>query len=403
MQIRTKSDTYFKLKPRFSSELTDPEKVQVKAGSEIDIEYYIDIGANHWEVEVADRALENHKQKTWYIYEPDIELKSPISLHVVKDTLFKGQPKLSSELPDTQKVFVKGGTRYEVASYLPASGGHIKVALASANLGPEKRNTWYVYQPDIKIEGARRELKVISDTLFKAKPILSADLSASQKVFVKNGTVFELNSHGTVERNHIKVALQGAYLGTQNLTTWYAYAPDIRIDGNEVGNQPSDTNSGGSQPANPKDPGQAMSFPGFDGVYYTNYPIIWTTAYGERGHFTWGEATHGGTRIPENQNVVYGMIRVCKALEDIRHIYGGRAMTINSWYRPPAVNAAVGGASQSRHLVGDAVDFLIAGVHPYDVYARLDSWWGAKGGLASATVFTHIDTRGYRARWSYGY
>ena len=26
---------------------------------------------------------------------------------------------------------------------------------------------------------------------------------------------------------------------------------------------------------------------------------------------------------------------------------------------------------------------------------------GQKGGLASATSFTHIDVRGYRARWSY--
>jgi hypothetical protein len=52
---------------------------------------------------------------------------------------------------------------------------------------------------------------------------------------------------------------------------------------------------------------------------------------------------------------------------------------------------------------GDAVDFVIPGYHPYDVFAELNGWWGSKGGLASATVFTHIDARGYRARWSYGF
>lgn len=402
MHIRVKSDTYFKLKPKFSSELTDTEKVLVKNGTEFDIEYYVDLGGNHWEVELIEPTIGDQATKTWYIYEPDVELKSPITLKVISDTLFKAEPKLSSELSDTEKIFVGNGTEYEVASYLPASGSHVKVTLASANLGPEKRNTWYVYQPDVEISGARRELKVISDTLFKAKPSLSKELSSKEKVFVKNGTVFELNSYGAVERNHIKVALEGAFLGTDNLTTWYAYLPDIRIDGNEVGNQPSDTNSV-SQPAVAKDPGQGLRFPGFDGLYYTNHPIIWTNAHGERGNFTWGEATHGGTRLPESQEVVYGMIRICKALEDIRKTYGGRPIKINSWYRPSAVNAAVGGASRSRHLVGDAVDFVIAGIHPYDVYAKLDGWWGPKGGLASATVFTHIDTRGYRARWSYGY
>ena len=90
-------------------------------------------------------------------------------------------------------------------------------------------------------------------------------------------------------------------------------------------------------------------------------------------------------------------------MEEVRDRLGGRPITINSWYRDPVTNRRVGGASRSRHLVGDAVDFVAPGIHPYDVYDRLNRWWGAKGGLASATVFTHIDTRGYYARWSYGF
>jgi uncharacterized protein YcbK (DUF882 family) len=74
---------------------------------------------------------------------------------------------------------------------------------------------------------------------------------------------------------------------------------------------------------------------------------------------------------------------------------------ITSWYRDPATNAAVNGASQSRHLLGDGVDFVVSGRHPYDVYADLDSWWGNQGGLASSRSFTHMDARGYRARWNY--
>jgi uncharacterized protein YcbK (DUF882 family) len=152
----------------------------------------------------------------------------------------------------------------------------------------------------------------------------------------------------------------------------------------------------------------ALHFPGFSGTYYSNDPIYWETQYGERGHFTWGEAVHadpstGYYRKPENSSVVYGILNVAKVMEDIRKRYGEVPIQINSWYRDPATNASVGGASQSRHMAGDAVDFVVPGIHPYDVYADLDPWWGSKGGLASSTVFTHIDTRGYKARWDYGY
>ncbi|MGF1569975.1 MAG: D-Ala-D-Ala carboxypeptidase family metallohydrolase [Nodosilinea sp.] len=401
MHLRTKQGTYFKKSPKQASALPAADQVMVAAGTTLDIQYYVDIG-DHWQIELATPSIGDQKTTTWYVYEPDVEIKSSVTLTVTSDTLFKQEPKLSSQLSNAQKIFVGNGTQYELLSHLPAESNHLKITLASANLGPAKRNTWYVYQPDVKISGSRQALKVTGDTLFKAQPQLSNKLSAGDKVFVKKGTMFEISSSAAAERNHVKVALQGAFLGPKNLTTWYAYVPDVELIGNPPSNQPSDKPKP-SQPANPKSPGKALRFPGFTAVYYTNHPIIWKTTYGEQGHFTWGEATHDGTRLPENQNIVYGMVRVAQALEEVRHLYGGRSIRINSWYRPRAINAAVGGASMSRHLQGDAVDFNIAGIHPFDVYKRLDGWWGNRGGLASSSVFTHIDTRGYRARWSYGY
>ncbi|NJL48628.1 MAG: peptidase M15 family protein [Leptolyngbyaceae cyanobacterium SM2_5_2] len=349
----------------------------VASGQTIDIQYYVDLG-DHWQVVLAAPTLGDSTTLTWFVYEPDVELKSSVTLTVTSDTLFKQEPKLSSQLNNAQKVLVKGGTQYELLSYLPAASNHLKITLAGANLGPDKRHTWYVYQPDVKVSGSRQELKVVSDTLLKSQPQLSSELGASDKVFLKKGTTFLLNSYGEVERNHLKVSLEGAFLGAQNRNTWYVYIPDVEVAGNLPGNQPNDTASS-KQLASPKDLGKAMRFPGLSTVYYTNYPIIWKTQNGEPGNFTWGEATHNGTRIPEHKNVVYGIVRVAQALEDIRQLYGSRAITINSWYRPKAINAAVGGASLSRHLQGDAVDFTIAGIHPYDVYKRLDGWWGSRG------------------------
>lgn len=401
MYLRTKCETYFKKRLAQADQLPEAEKVGVPEGQTLEIQYYVDLG-DHWQVVLTNPTLDDQNTRMWLVYEPDIEILSSVQLTVVSDTLFKQAPTLSSQLASHQKVFVKTGTQYDLLAYLPALGNHFKITLAAANLGPDQRNTWYVYQPDVSISGTRQELRIISDTLLKTQPQLSSELGKDETFFVKKGTVFGVSSYGSVERNHIKIVLEEVTLGAQNRNTWYAYVPDVEINGNEPNNHPKDQ-SPVKQVAAPKSSGKAMRFPGFNAVYYTNHPILWKTPSGEPGHFTWGEATHDGTRIPEDPQVAYGIVRIAQALEEVRQIYGGRPITINSWYRPRAINAAVGGASQSRHIQGDAVDFNVSGIHPHDVYKRLDDWWGNRGGLASSSAFTHLDTRGYRARWAYGF
>lgn len=118
------------------------------------------------------------------------------------------------------------------------------------------------------------------------------------------------------------------------------------------------------------------------------------------GHFSWGEAIRNGERMPVSQENTDAIIRFAKDLEEIRS-FSGRPMVVTSWYRPPAVNAAVGGANESRHLIGDAIDFAVPRWERDGLMARLDPWWGARGGLAAGNGFIHIDARGLRARWSY--
>jgi hypothetical protein len=242
MHLRIKNDTYLKRQLRMADELSDADKFFVAKGKTFDIEYYVDVG-NHWQLELAKPGLGEGQPTTWYVYEPDVEIQTTVKLTVVSDTLFKQEPKLSSTLASNQKVFVANGTQYELLSYLPAAGNHLKITLAGANLGPEKRNTWFVYKPDVKVSGDRLELKIVGDTLLKTQSKMSSELDEDEKVFVKKGTVFQLNSYGDIERNHVKVALEGAFLGPKNLTTWYVYVPDVEINGNTPGNRPNDTNS----------------------------------------------------------------------------------------------------------------------------------------------------------------
>ena len=129
-----------------------------------------------------------------------------MKVKVVSDTLFKLSPKLSSQLSNSEKVFVKNRTEFELVSYTEAENNHTRLVLANQTLGGNQR-IWYAYNPDIEIESSPVKLTVVSDTLFKQRPILSSQLPASDKLFVKNGTQFDLQSYLPDASNHLKVAL----------------------------------------------------------------------------------------------------------------------------------------------------------------------------------------------------
>ncbi|MGJ3245434.1 MAG: D-Ala-D-Ala carboxypeptidase family metallohydrolase [Elainellaceae cyanobacterium] len=117
-------------------------------------------------------------------------------------------------------------------------------------------------------------------------------------------------------------------------------------------------------------------------------------------NFTWAEATRGGQRMPPNQTTVDAIVRIAQLAQQARDRIG-RPFRVTSWYRPPDVNRRVGGASESRHVVGDAIDYYVDGLTGDQIYRALDPWWA--GGLGrytgSRSNLSHIDARGYRARW----
>lgn len=119
-------------------------------------------------------------------------------------------------------------------------------------------------------------------------------------------------------------------------------------------------------------------------------------------NFTWGEATKGGGRIPRDGTITAKIIKAAVYLDQIRSFLDGRPITITSWYRPPDVNRQQGGVSNSTHILGHGVDFLVGGIPPLEVYRRLNNWHGGQGGLGRSSHFTHLDLRGYYSRWEYG-
>lgn len=98
---------------------------------------------------------------------------------------------------------------------------------------------------------------------------------------------------------------------------------------------------------------------------------------------------------------------ICEFLETVRSAFGNKPLIITSGHRPPAVNAAVGGATNSEHLYNGkdigAVDFYVNGVDIYEVEKFCIHNWKYSVGLGAKKGFVHIGMRTGRPKvvWDY--
>jgi len=93
-------------------------------------------------------------------------------------------------------------------------------------------------------------------------------------------------------------------------------------------------------------------------------------------HFTLDEMTASeyaartGTPNKPGPAEVANLCRLAQTLEQVRDAIG-KPIIINSAYRSPAVNAAIGGAHNSAHMRGLAADIKVGGMTPYEVCQRI--------------------------------
>ena len=96
-------------------------------------------------------------------------------------------------------------------------------------------------------------------------------------------------------------------------------------------------------------------------------------------HFTLRELTKTKTKIENvpNEEQVENLKRLCRWLERLRKRWndkygeGDDPIVINSGFRSPAVNKAVGGVPNSNHLTGCAVDIRCVGMEQALRYAAI--------------------------------
>lgn len=120
-------------------------------------------------------------------------------------------------------------------------------------------------------------------------------------------------------------------------------------------------------------------------------------------HFSLAEATKTSQpydNSPEKEHYP-AILHTAAQLERVRSILGNKPIIINSWYRSPRVNAAVGGVSNSQHALGEAVDFVCPRFgSPYSICLHLADYANVLGydQLILEPTWVHISFSATRAR-----
>lgn len=425
-----KQDTFFKLRTQLSSELNDNEKVFIEAGSTFELHSYAYADAasgdfnGHIKLALRDTDLKGFN--TWFVYSlhAQVELDGKVVypyedqeaipiLWITQDTVFKRRPVQSSMLPPSEIYALSRGKKLFLHSYAYADNqgdfaNHIKIAIRYEQDFLRDLSTWFVYQNHGYIEFDGEvvyppedpnipELRVTQDTVFKRRPIQSSLLPSDDLYRVPQGSTWTLDSYAYQDEtekdffNHIKFTLKYPKDEINGFNTWYAYEEHAQVEvaGKVVYPPPSKPPS---SPSPPSYSGTPFKLPGNVSTFYTDQPII------PNGNFTWGEATKNATRIPDSVAIVDYIVALARELQKARNQIG-RPFQVNSWYRPPAVNAAVGGASRSYHLTGRAADLEVAGYSGRQVANAVFSWWpGGIGIYRNLPNVVHLDI-GPRRTW----
>lgn len=111
--------------------------------------------------------------------------------------------------------------------------------------------------------------------------------------------------------------------------------------------------------------------------------------------FSWRQAlTQGKTGkiaipTPAQHDAI---VKQANALSSVYYLLGGFVVT--SWLRTPEHNTAVGGASASRHLFGDATDFIPLHITPTEARIKIKQSGVYPGRTElDATTWCHYDLK----------
>lgn len=231
----------------------------------------------------------------------------------------------------------------------------------------------------------------LKDTYLKKSPRQANSFISSRVHKVQKNTSYDVDYYEFSEGGHFFIKL------SWELGDWFIYSPHWKLSWEDNEEDPTITSE------QKKVLEQELSG-------NNSYAELDWSDFSSRvsSHFRVYEVCQGDERrIPTNPSVQRNIIKVSRELERVREEwkqkllsiddYSSPAIAVTSWYRPPEINASVGGVSNSQHINGSAVDiYPVNGKGDFfEEWLDKEAWFHyALGyGQKSNRGFSHIDLR----------
>lgn len=120
-------------------------------------------------------------------------------------------------------------------------------------------------------------------------------------------------------------------------------------------------------------------------VYFTVKEVLWLPSWSRLGAVKDGFG-------PEQ---VVNAVNLAKTMDKVR-AFLGKPVTVHVWFRSKSYNKEIGGAPNSTHIQGQAVDFHVDGYTCDQVRAKLEpklEEWGLRMERLNGSSWVHLDSR----------